>query len=203
LGTINREKIIIKDGTPLIASRGCGIVHYNNHEPKAAHNYARNSMRHCGAHGAKHIIMWCPSCTEHYDDVVTKEQGVPFTYEHYTAFVARHLDRFHFAKRIEKRVALHYHTATRNRTLTGQTRVAFCVRSPGLSTLKFPTPPLWDGIVPRNTFSRVGQAAWKDYIARIMQAAADAHVDILATIYHSCHREICQEEANYPFSIVN
>ena len=28
-------------------------------------------------------------------------------------------------------------------------------------------------------------------------------MDILATLYHSCHREICQEEAHYPFAIVN
>ena len=28
-------------------------------------------------------------------------------------------------------------------------------------------------------------------------------VDILATLYHSCQREICQEEAHYPFEIVN
>ena len=53
----------------------CGIVYYNNHERKAARNYSRNSMRHFGAHGARHVIMWCPSCNEHFDDVVAKEGG--------------------------------------------------------------------------------------------------------------------------------
>jgi heterodisulfide reductase subunit D len=28
-------------------------------------------------------------------------------------------------------------------------------------------------------------------------------VNILATLYHSCHREICQEETHYRFAIVN
>jgi heterodisulfide reductase subunit D len=36
-----------------------------------------------------------------------------------------------------------------------------------------------------------------------MQRAREARVDVLATIYHSCHREICEEERNYPFQIVN
>lgn len=37
----------------------------------------------------------------------------------------------------------------------------------------------------------------------VMRAAADARVDVLATIYPSCHREICHEEARNPFEIVN
>src|SRR4030095_544715 len=40
-------------------------------------------------------------------------------------------------------------------------------------------------------------------LSGVLDAARDARVNILATVYHSCHREICQEEAHYPFAIVN
>jgi heterodisulfide reductase subunit D len=181
----------------------CGIVHYNNHEPKAAHNYARNSMRHFGVHGARQVIMWCPSCNAHYDDVVTKEQIVPFPYEHYTAFVARHLDRIPFVKRIEKRVALHYHTGHPQQDLDWAHARSILRAIPGIEYVEIPNPAALGRHCAPQYINRLGQAAWKDHVEGIMRAAADAEVDVLATLYHSCHREICQEEVNYPFSIVN
>jgi hypothetical protein len=87
------------------------IVNYQHNEPKGAHSFAANSMRHFARYGAKKVLMWCPSCNEHYDEVVTKEQNVAFPYEHVTAFIARHLDRASFVRRVEKRVATHYHTS--------------------------------------------------------------------------------------------
>jgi heterodisulfide reductase subunit D len=181
----------------------CGIVHYNNHEPKAARYYARNSMRHFGAHGAKHVVMWCPSCNEHYDDVVTNEQDVPFAYEHYTAFVARHLNRIHFTKRVEKRVALHYHTGHPQQDLDWANARRILRAIPGIEYVEIPNPAILGRHCAPKYISRIGQAGWKDHVAGILRAATEAHVDILATIYHSCHREICQEEAYYPFGIVN
>jgi hypothetical protein len=37
----------------------------------------------------------------------------------------------------------------------------------------------------------------------MLDAAKHARIDVLATLYHSCHREICQQESNYPFAVVN
>src|ERR1700732_3650624 len=78
----------------------CGIVHYNNKDPEGARTLAANSMQHFARYGAKKVLMWCPSCNEHYDDVVAKEQDVAFPYEHVTAFLARHLHRIPFARRV-------------------------------------------------------------------------------------------------------
>jgi len=181
----------------------CGIVHYRNDERNAAHNYARNSIRHFGSYGPKHVIMWCPSCNEHYDDVVTKEQSVPFPYEHYTAFVARHLDRIRFTKRLEKRVALHYHTSHPQQDLDWANARSILRAIPGIEYVEIANPAALGRHCNPTYISRIGQAAWKEHMAGIMRAAADARVDILATLYHSCHREICAEEANYPFAIVN
>jgi heterodisulfide reductase subunit D len=92
------------------ALRCCGIVHYQNSDPQSAHAFAANSMRHFAKYGATKVLMWCPSCNDHYDEVVSKEQVVDFPYEHVTAFIARHLDRIPFVRRVEKRVAMPYHS---------------------------------------------------------------------------------------------
>ena len=181
----------------------CGIVHHRNGEQNAARNYVRNSMRHFEAHRPKHVIMWCPSCHEHYDDVVRNEQPVSFPYEHYTAFVARHLDRIRFTKRLEKRVALHYHTGHSQQDLDWASARSILRAIPGIDYVEVPNPAALGRHCNPTYINRIGQAAWEEHIAGIMRAAADARVDFLATLYHSCHREICQEEASYPFQIVN
>ena len=90
-----------------------------------------NSMLHFAKYGAKKVLMWCPSCNEHYDEVVTKEQDVAFPYEHVTSFIARHLDRVPFVRRVERRVALHYHTGSAQSDLDWQnTRAILRRRSP-------------------------------------------------------------------------
>src|SRR5437899_8654858 len=88
----------------------CGIIHHMNGAREASRGYTAGSLRHFAAYRPQKVLMWCPSCTEHYDDVVKQEHDVTFPYEHVTAFIARHLDRVPFVTPIERRVALHYHT---------------------------------------------------------------------------------------------
>jgi hypothetical protein len=49
----------------------------------------------------------------------------------------------------------------------------------------------------------MGRPQWQKVIAGVLDAARDTRVDVLATPYHSCDREICQAESKYPFAIVN
>jgi hypothetical protein len=147
--------------------------------------------------------MWCPSCNEHYDEVVTKEQGVPFPYEHVTAFIAQHLDRIPFTRRIEKRVALHYHTGYQQSDLDWRNARAILRAIPGLELIDIENPVALGRHCAPKWIGRIGKPQWQKAVSGILDAARDAQVDILATLYHSCHREICQMEAHCPFAIVN
>jgi len=181
----------------------CGIVHYNHDDRKSAHTVAANSMRHFARYGATKVLMWCPSCNEHYDEVVTKEQAVPFPYEHVTAFIARHLDRITFARRIEKRVAMHYHTGYPQSDLDWENTRRILLAIPGVELIDIENPAALGRHCAPKWIGRIGRPQWQKAISGVFDAARDARVDILATLYHSCHREICQEEAHYPFEIVN
>jgi len=181
----------------------CGIVHYQHNDQKGAHTFAANSMHHFTKYGAKKVLMWCPSCNEHYDEVVTKEQDVPFPYEHVTAFIARHVGRIRFVRRIEKRVAMHYHTGYAQSDLDWQSTRTILQAIPGLELIDVENPATLGRHCAPKWIGRLGRPQWLKTIAGILDAASDARIDVLATIYHSCHREICQAESKYPFSIVN
>ena len=181
----------------------CGIVHFQNSEPARARGIAANSMRHFAKYGARQVLMWCPSCHEHYDEVVTREQDVAFPYEHVTAFIARHLDRIRFVRRVEKRVGVHYHTGLAQSDRDWQNTRAILSAIPGLELVEIANPASLGRHCAPKWIGRIGRPQWQHEITGILDAAKEARVDVLATLYHSCHREICGAEADYPFAIVN
>ena len=93
----------------------CGIIHHMNGAREASRGYTAGTLRHFAAYRPQQVIMWCPSCNEHYDDVVEREHDVTFPYEHVTAFIARHLDRVRFVKPVTRKVALHGKTSRETR----------------------------------------------------------------------------------------
>jgi sugar phosphate isomerase/epimerase len=181
----------------------CGIVHFLHDQPASSARYSAGTIRHFGQLGARHVIMWCPSCNEHFDEVVTTTHTVPFEYEHMTAFLARHLDRIKFVRRVEKRVALHYHTGHPQPDRDRQHARAILEAIPGIEYVEIANPPELGRHCSPNYVAKLGQAAWGEHIRGVLERAEAAAVDVLATIYHSCHREICQEERGRGFEIVN
>jgi heterodisulfide reductase subunit D len=181
----------------------CGIIHHLNSDAKRARAIAANSMLHFAKYGAKKVLMWCPSCNEHYDEVVTKEQDVAFPSEYVTSFIARHLDRVPFVRRVERRVALHYHTGSAQSDRDWQNTRAILAAIPGLHLIDIPNRATLGRHCTPRWIGRIGRSQWQKEIADILNAAKDARVDVLATLYHSCHREICQAESKYPFAIIN
>lgn len=181
----------------------CGVIHFRNGQPEGAKKYVGNSLRNFGAFQPKHVLMWCPSCHEHYDAVVKGQHDIPFPYEHVTAFIARHLDRITFANRIDRRVALHYHTGHRQQDLDWASTRTILNAIPGLEYVEVPNSVELGRHCATSYIERAGRAAWHGHVTDVMRAASAARADILATIYHSCHREICGEEAKYDFEIVN
>ena len=181
----------------------CGIVHHNQGDTAASRGFAANSMRHFAKYGAKHVLMWCPSCNEHYDEVVGPEQGVAFPYEHVTAFLARHLDRVRFVRPLKKRVALHYHCGSPQSDADWQCTARILQAIPGLELVQIPHSAEMGRHCTPKWIGRMGRQRWRQTIRETMEQARQAEVDVVATIYHSCHREICEEERDYPFQIIN
>jgi Fe-S oxidoreductase len=181
----------------------CGIIHHNNGEPRGARAYSAHTLGNFARYQPRQVLMWCPSCNEHFDGVVTQEQDVPFPYQHVTAFVADHLDRLSFVRRVEQRVALHYHTGHPQ-----QDRDWACTRTilksiPGLEYVEIENPPALGRHCSGTYINRVGRTAWQEHVTAICGRAVAAGADVLATAYHSCQREICHEQGRWPLEVVN
>ena len=181
----------------------CGIIHFRAGERKSAAAYSGASLRNVARYGPRKVIMWCPSCNEHFDEVVTKEHPVPFPYEHVTAFVAAHLDRIRFIRRVPKRVALHYHTGHPQQDRDWASTRTILQAIPGLEYVEVENSSALGRHCSPAYIDRLGRQAWAAHIEGICGAAAGVRADVLATVYHSCHREICGAEARWPVEIVN
>ena len=181
----------------------CGIVHLRHGQPETAGRVAANSMRHFGRYGARHVLMWCPSCNDHYEDVITEEQGVEFSYEPVTAFIARHIDRVPFVRAVNKRVAVHYHGGS-PRSLEDWQSVRTILRAiPGLELLELRDQAAPGRHCTTNWIRQIGRAHWETMMAGVLEGTRESRAGVLAMVHPSCHREICGQEANYPFAIVH
>jgi hypothetical protein len=122
----------------------------------------------------------------------------PFDLNPFLTFLADHADQLAgmMKNRVEKRIALHE-------------RPVF----PGIiDAVKklisiIPGAELVDIDVPRvgtqaNSLAQLPKFK-RELVQRELQAVADAGVDTLATIYHACHREICDAGDGRSFEVVN
>ena len=181
----------------------CGVIHHRAGEPDAARAYSGSTLRHLGPYEPAAVIMWCPSCHEHFDGVVSREHEIAFPYEHVTAFIARHLDRARFVRRVERRVALHFHTGHPQQELDRASTVAILEAIPGVEYLEVSNPPELGRHCSPTYIHPLGRPVWQRHVSAVAAAAVAAGADTLGTIYHSCHREICDLEGRHPVEVVS
>lgn len=177
----------------------CGITFMRAGEPAIAHAQAAQTLHNMAAFTPQEVLTWCPSCNVHMQDFVLEPETPEFPMRHVTSYLARHLSvlQQHFVQPVHKRVALHEHH--------GVDGVAEDVRRllqaiPGLELVDI--PQLADHAHQCTGLRNVPAA--KDNVHRtVLDQAAAAGVDVLADIYHSCHRELVAAESAYPFAIQN
>ena len=135
--------------------------------------------------------------------MVSEKQGVQFTYEAVTAFIARHIDRVPFVRAVNKRVVVHYHRGSQRSVQDWQNVRTILSAVPGLELLELPDQATPGRNCTANWIRQIGRPHWEMMIAGVLGATRDARADVLATVHSSCHREMCGHEANYPFTIVH
>jgi hypothetical protein len=98
---------------------------------------------------------------------------------------------------------MHYHTGFPQSDLDWQSTRTILKAIPGLELIEIANPPSLGRHCSPKWINRIGRHQWQREIAGVLDAAQAAQVGVVATIYHSCHREICEAEGRYPFAIVN
>jgi heterodisulfide reductase subunit D len=184
-------------------SHCCGIMQLRTGDIEMSGRMGSNSIEKLSHSRSGQVISWCPSCyvqfTETTLPTIERQRGSrPFEMTPFMRFLDGRLAQLtpHLQRRVDMRVALHRHPGVAG-VMEAAAEILRAVPGLELVDLKQPAVGLQSvslGVLP--AFKRELQQSE-------LQAAADADVDALVTVYHSEHRELCAHERDWPFRIVN
>jgi heterodisulfide reductase subunit D len=184
-------------------SHCCGVVQMRPGDVEMSGRMGTNSIEKLSHSKSGQVISWCPSCyvqfTETTLPALERQRGArPFEMTPFMRFLGQRLDQLtpHLRQGIPMRVALHRHPG-----LSGVMEAAAKILQaiPGIKLVDLKQPAL--GLQGVNL--SVLPEFKRELTLNELQAAADAGVDALVTVYHSEHRELCAHERDWPFQIVN
>jgi Fe-S oxidoreductase len=184
-------------------SHCCGVVQLRSGDAEMSGRMGTNSIEKLSHSKSGQVISWCPSCyvqfTETTLPTIERQRGArPFEMTPFLRFLGGRIAELmpHLQRRVEIRVALHLHPGVAG-VMQAATEILRAIPGIELVDLKQPAVGLQSaslGVLPE--FKRELQRSE-------LQAASDAGVDALITVYHSEHRELCAHERDWPFRIVN
>lgn len=180
----------------------CGTAH--DGQPHAASNMAARTVARFNAaadsDGRGTVVSWCPSCHMHMHDIMAPGNPTRFDFNHVTALVAARIDRLAplLVERVERRVLLHRHAGFATHAAVNGHVGAILARIPGLELVDGPAHP---GHMCSSLAAVTG--ALGGAIDATWQAAVAAKADTVATIFHSCHREIVALDGRDGIGVAN
>jgi heterodisulfide reductase subunit D len=184
-------------------SHCCGVMQLRTGDAEMSGRMGSSSIEKLSHSKSGQVISWCPSCyvqfTETTLPTIERQGGSrPFEMTPFMRFLDGRLGQLtpHLQRRVEMRVALHRHPGLAG-VMEAAAEILRAIPGVELVDLKQPAVGLQSvnlGVLP--AFKRELQQSE-------LQAASDAGVDALVTVYHSEHRELCAHERDWPFRIVN
>jgi heterodisulfide reductase subunit D len=184
-------------------SHCCGVMQLRPGDIEMSGRMGSNSIEKLSHSKSGQVISWCPSCYVQFTELtlptIERQRGSrPFEMTPFMRFLDGRLAQLipHLQRRVEMRVALHQHPGVAG-AMEAAAEILRAIPGVELVDLKQPAVGLQSfslGVLPE--FKRELQLGE-------LQAARDAGVDALITVYHSEHRELCAHERDWPFRIIN
>jgi Fe-S oxidoreductase len=184
-------------------SHCCGIMQLRPGDIEMSGRMGANSIEKLSHSKSGQVISWCPSCYVQFTELtlptIERQGGArPFEMTPFMRFLDGRLDQLkpHLQRRVDMRVGLHRHPGVAG-AMEAAAEILQAVPGIELVDLKQPAVGLQSvsvGALP--AFKRELQL-------NELQAASDAGVDALVTVYHSDQRELCAHERDWPFRVIN
>ena len=184
-------------------SHCCGVMQLRPGDVEMSGRMGANTIDKLSHSKSGQVISWCPSCYVQFTETTLptlERQGVsrPFEMTPFMRFLDGRLAELtpHLRRPVEGRVALHRHPGAAG-VMEAATDILQAI--PGIELVELNQPAV--GLQSANL------SVLPDFKRELqfneLQAARDAGVDALVTVYHSEHRELCAHERDWPFRIVN
>ncbi|HKI97242.1 MAG TPA: heterodisulfide reductase-related iron-sulfur binding cluster [bacterium] len=182
----------------------CGIVHERNGDDAVATALTQQSLNKFKAVQPRAVLVYCPSCHSRMDRVLPEgDFGFEVPYLHVTQFIAERLHTLTFPQRIERRIALHTHSA-RGQSRTDARNTATILRAiPGLEVVELTAGPEWGYHCAPQQVEEVGPERFDAMVDGMFAEARAQGCDGIAAVYHSCYRELLPKEAKHGIEFLN
>jgi Fe-S oxidoreductase len=183
------------------AANCCGIIHLKLHgDAEGADTIGGNTIDKMTSYQPSKVLTWCPSCVLELSETTDGFKPYSFDFQHYANYLAERLDTFREKLRpVPQRVALHRHDGG----LGIDKSVEALLRAiPELELVSLDEHEHWSYGCGPGALNNV-QAMCEQSHQDTMRSAVDAGADVLATLYHTCHRDLCVFEGQYPIQVKN
>ncbi|HZT49173.1 MAG TPA: (Fe-S)-binding protein [Hyphomicrobiaceae bacterium] len=184
-------------------SHCCGIQQLRTGDTEMSGRMGSASIDKLSRAKSGQVLSWCPSChvqfTETTLPALERQRGArPFEMTPFLRFLHARLDalRPHLRERVELRVAVHKHPGIAG-VMEAAAELLRAV--PGVTLVDLGQPAL--GL--QSVYLAALPQCRRELELRELEAARDAGLDALVTVYHSDHRSLCAHERDWPFRIVN
>lgn len=181
----------------------CGVFQFYAGDAETSGRAGLNTLKQIENVGAGEKISWCPSCQTQFDDVIIPSHNRitgddTFALTPFFQYLERHIDRLKelLVLPVRKKVALNERPGYPGVT-SAVKRILKTI--PGLEFVELDVQRV--GLM--SNYLTVTPQFKDDLREREFRAAAEAGVTTLATVFHTCHREICHFEGTVSFEIVN
>jgi heterodisulfide reductase subunit D len=181
----------------------CGVYQFREGDFDNTARVSYATIDGLAAAGTSTVLSWCPSCQVQIGEVTLPSYEArfgarPFDLNPFLVFLAEHAEALAamMKHRVAKRVALHERPVL--------PAVQQAVRQllsiiPGVEFVEIDVPRVG---TQANSLAVLPEFK-RELVARELAAVADAGVTTLATIYHACHRELCDVGDGRSFEVVN
>lgn len=181
----------------------CGAVHALAGDTDVANKLGERTVRNFGRFQPEKVVMWCPSCVASFDRRLSKAIQIDLPWEHATTFISENLHRLPSLRPVERVVAIHRHGGTSQQELDAVCAHRILQAIPGLTVIDLPCLPELGEHCTTFVRQKIGEEQFQERIGSLFQQAKEAGAGVVVTLYHSCHREVCEQDGRLGLEVVN
>jgi Fe-S oxidoreductase len=179
----------------------CGIIHHNQGDKDVASGIGEKTIGALGSFKPKTVLMWCPSCNDRFQNTLAEQFEFGFEYIHVTKFLSDNAPLLPFTHELPLRVAVHHHSGLPQQELDGACTKKLLAAIPGVEIVELASSKEFGLQCLPHAQGEQYARRWRELAKRMLEEAREKRLDVMATVYHTCQREFCAEELNYPFKV--
>lgn len=180
----------------------CGLVHLKlGGDVDGTDAIASRTIEKLAAFRPRTVLHWCPSCVLQFGETIDGYRAHAFEFTHVSRFLGDDLERLtsKFVRSVPQRVALHRHDAGLG-IYDDVKRLLEAV--PGLELVPIEEHHHWAYSCGPGALANLPSAREQAH-RQTVRSAVDAGAEVLVTLYHTCHRDLCVFEGQYPIQVKN